>query len=191
MYGLLKFHRLSFAEPVITKRLEPLGVNVGSKSGRDLDWNAFKSKGYTFAYIQATEGIRYFLKNGGDWSADDITLPGALIIESGCYHLSKSSMGSWIKSFSEEHQSSTVSLDVYVNESSYIKVPRSPVPAIHTGLDWWETCAGNSAAFASTNPLWCTSSSGTLPGGWSYTTFWQYEPGFNKFNGDSAGLKKY
>lgn len=41
---------------------------------------------------------------------------------------------------------------------------------IYTTTDWWTTCTGNSAAFASTNPLWIAryaSTIGTLPAGWS------------------------
>ena len=73
------------------------------------------------------------------------------------------------------------------------------VAVIYTTTDWWTTCTGNSAAFASTNPLWIAryaSSIGTLPAGWAYTTFWQYadsgpNPGDqDEFNGSLQGLKK-
>ncbi|KAJ7855725.1 hypothetical protein B0H14DRAFT_2754307 [Mycena olivaceomarginata] len=55
------------------------------------------------------------------------------------------------------------------------------------------------AKFAANNPLWIarySSSIGTLPAGWSFTTFWQYadsgpNPGDQDlFNGDAAGLKR-
>ncbi|KAJ7796975.1 glycoside hydrolase superfamily [Mycena olivaceomarginata] len=55
------------------------------------------------------------------------------------------------------------------------------------------------AKFAVNNPLWIarySSSIGTLPAGWSFTTFWQYadsgpNPGDQDlFNGDAAGLKR-
>ncbi|PSR70738.1 hypothetical protein PHLCEN_2v13358 [Hermanssonia centrifuga] len=93
------------------------------------------------------------------WSGDGITLPGALDIEynpSGaeCYGLSASSMVSWIKDFSTTYHSTT---GVY--------------PVIYTTTDWWTTCTGNSASFASTNPLWVAryaSAVGTLPAGWAY-----------------------
>ncbi|KAJ7796983.1 hypothetical protein B0H14DRAFT_2912963 [Mycena olivaceomarginata] len=48
---------------------------------------------------------------------------------------------------------------------------------IYTTTDWWKLCTGNSAKFAANNPLWIarySSSIGTLPAGWSFTTFWQY-----------------
>ncbi|OJA15294.1 hypothetical protein AZE42_00926 [Rhizopogon vesiculosus] len=209
---------------VITKHslADPLGIDVASYQG-NVDWNTWKSKGVMFAYIKATEGTTYtnpyfssqytgatntglirggyhfahpdsstgatqasyFLKHGGGWSPDGITLPGALDIEynpSGteCYGLSASSMVSWIKSFSAEYHAST-----------------TRYPVIYTTTNWWTTCTGNSATFASTNPLWLAhpgSSIGTLPAGWSYTTFWQYGTSDNtdldEFNGDSAGLKR-
>ncbi|KAG1753794.1 glycoside hydrolase family 25 protein [Suillus paluster] len=204
----------ALAEPIITKRSDPLGVDVSSYQGT-VDWSSWKSKGVTFAYIKATEGTTlntlvrpmlvlfrggyhfarpdsstgaaqasYFLKHGGGWSADGITLPGALDIEynpsgSECYGLSASSMVSWIKSFSDAYHSSTTRNVIY------------------TTTDWWKSCTGNSASFGSMNPLWIAhpgSSIGTLPAGWSYTTFWQYGTSDNtdvdKFNGDSSGLER-
>ncbi|KAL0959551.1 hypothetical protein HGRIS_011265 [Hohenbuehelia grisea] len=77
------------------------------------------------------------------------------------------------------------------NDNSY--------PVIYTTTDWWKTCTGNNSGFGSTNPLWIAryaSAIGTLPAGWSYTTFWQYaDSGANPgdqdiFNGDAAGLKR-
>ena len=166
--------------------------------------------GYHFAHPDSSSGAtqaKYFLAHGGGWSSDGITLPGALDIECRCFHdrthadksltsggdtdnpsgaecygLSASEMVSWIKDFSTTYHSST---GVY--------------PVIYTTTDWWKTCTGNSAAFASTNPLWIAhyaSSIGTLPAGWSYTTFWQYaDSGSNpgdqdEFNGSLDGLKK-
>jgi hypothetical protein len=46
-----------------------------------------------------------------------------------------------------------------------------PVKVIYTTTDWWKTCTGNNAGFASTNPLWIAryaSAIGTLPAGWRY-----------------------
>lgn len=222
LLSLLLSITAALAEPIITKRSDPLGIDVSSHQGT-VDWSSWKSKGVTFAYIKATEGTTYtnpdfssqytgatntglirggyhfahpdsstgatqasyFLKHGGGWSPDGITLPGALDIEynpsgSECYGLSASSMVSWIKSFSNQYHSST-----------------TRYPVIYTTTDWWKSCTGNSASFASTNPLWIAhpgSSIGTLPAGWSYTTFWQYgtsdSTDVDKFNGDSAGLKR-
>ncbi|EJF57791.1 glycoside hydrolase family 25 protein [Dichomitus squalens LYAD-421 SS1] len=212
------------ALPVLQKRANPKGIDISSYQGT-VNFNTVKANGISFVYIKATEGTtfkdpnfsshyegatnaglirggyhfahpdsssgatqaKYFLAHGGGWSSDGITLPGALDIEynpSGaeCYGLSASEMVSWIKDFSNTYHSST---GVY--------------PVIYTTTDWWKTCTGNSAAFASTNPLWIarySSSIGALPAGWSYTTFWQYaDSGSNpgdqdEFNGTLDGLKK-
>jgi GH25 family lysozyme M1 (1,4-beta-N-acetylmuramidase) len=178
------------------------GMDVSSHQG-NVDWGAAWADGARFAYIKATEGtyytndyfaqqyngsynvgmIRgsyhfaipddsggatqadYFIAHGGGWSPDGKTLPGALDIEynpygATCYGLSQSSMVFWIAAFSNEYHS---------QEGVY--------PVIYTTTDWWTTCTGNSAAFASTNPLWIAryaSNAGTLPAGWGYDTFWQY-----------------
>ncbi|EIW85862.1 glycoside hydrolase family 25 protein [Coniophora puteana RWD-64-598 SS2] len=216
---------VAVATPVeLAKRSDPLGIDVSGYQP-SVDWSTVKSNGVTWAYIKATEGTTYtspsfssqydgatkagiirgayhfahpdsstgaaqadyFVKNGGGWSGDGLTLPGALDIEynpSGatCYGLSASAMVSWVKSFSDEYHSKT-----------------SRYPVIYTTTDWWTQCTGNSASFATNNPLWIarySSSIGTLPAGWDYATFWQYadsgsNPGdADKFNGDAAGLKK-
>ncbi|KAL1659853.1 glycoside hydrolase family 25 protein [Schizophyllum commune] len=136
---------------------------------------------YHFARPDTSSGAaqaKFFASNGGGWSADGITLPGALDMEynpygSTCYGLSQSAMVSWIKDFSDTYHSVTKS--------------------------WWTTCTGNSAAFAKNSPLWVAryaSSVGALPAGWTYHTFWQYaDSGSNPgdqdvFNGDAAGLKR-
>lgn len=145
---------------------------------------------YHFAHPNSSNGATqadYFIAHGGGWSGDGKTLPGALDIEynpSGaeCYGLSRSSMVSWIGSFSNEY---------HAREGVY--------PVIYTTTDWWTACTGNSSAFASTNPLWIarySSSAGTLPAGWSYYTFWQNAdsgtfPGDqDRFNGAYSQLQK-
>ncbi|EPQ50442.1 N O-diacetyl muramidase [Gloeophyllum trabeum ATCC 11539] len=208
----------------LEKRALPKGIDVSGYQP-NVDWTTVKANGVSFAYIKATEGTsyvssafssqytgatnaglirgayhfahpdassgatqaKYFLAHGGGWSGDGITLPGALDIEynpngAECYGLSASAMVSWIKDFSNTYHSST-----------------GRYPVIYTTTDWWTTCTGNSASFASTNPLWLAryaSSVGTLPAGWIYETFWQYaDSGANPgdqdyFNGDAAGLKR-
>jgi GH25 family lysozyme M1 (1,4-beta-N-acetylmuramidase) len=50
-------------------------------------------------------------------------------------------------------------------------------PLIYTTLDWWTQCTGNSGAFADRSPLWVAryaSAVGTIPAGWEFHTFWQY-----------------
>ncbi|EMD40164.1 glycoside hydrolase family 25 protein [Gelatoporia subvermispora B] len=211
------------AAPLV-RRADPLGIDI-SNFQPSVDFTTVKDNGVSFVYIKATEGTdfidpdfsshyegatnaglirggyhfahpdessgatqaNYFIAHGGGWSGDGITLPGALDIEynpdgAECYGLSASAMVSWIKDFSDTYHTS---------EGVY--------PVIYTTNDWWNTCTGNSASFASTNPLWIASyasSVGTLPAGWDYETFWQYaDSGSNpgdqdKFNGDLAGLKK-
>jgi GH25 family lysozyme M1 (1,4-beta-N-acetylmuramidase) len=144
--------------------------------------------GYHFARPDISTGATqadYFLAHGGGWSADGITLPGALDIEynpygAECYGLSHAAMVSWVTSFSNTYHTKT-----------------GRYPIIYTTTDWWTTCTGNSPNFGSTNPLWIAhyaSSVGTIPAGWPYHTFWQYadsgpNPGdADNFNGDSAGL---
>ncbi|PGG95848.1 hypothetical protein GX51_08103 [Blastomyces parvus] len=145
--------------------------------------------GYHFAHPDSASGAEqalYFLAHGGGWSNDGITLPGMLDIESNpdgdqCYGLSASSMVSWIQDF----------VDTYKGKAGRY-------PMIYTSPSWWQTCTGDSNAFASTCPLvmarWAESP-GTAPGGWTHT-IWQYTDKYefggdgDLFNGDEQGLKK-
>ena len=122
----------------------------------------FANPGGKAGYKQA----RYFVKNGGGWSADGRTLPGVLDIEynpygSTCYGVSKKKMVTWISSFTREYKKLT-----------------GKDAVIYTTTDWWTRCTGNSSRFAKTNPLWIarygTTKPGTLPKGWASATFWQY-----------------
>ncbi|THU89724.1 hypothetical protein K435DRAFT_821302 [Dendrothele bispora CBS 962.96] len=150
--------------------------------------NAGLTRGaYHFAHPDASSGAtqaNFFLIHRGGWTADGITLPGALDIEynpSGaeCYGLSASAMVSWIKDFSNTYHSKTGRANTTALSVSLV---------IYSTTDWWTTCTGNSAAFANDNFPFI----GTLPAGWS--TFWQYadsgpNPGDQDvFNGDAAGL---
>ncbi|KAH7103402.1 putative N,O-diacetyl muramidase [Auriculariales sp. MPI-PUGE-AT-0066] len=147
---------------------------------------------YHFALPDKSSGAAqatFFAENGGGWSADGMTLPGALDIEYNPYGdkkdygLSQSAMVSWIKDFCDTYQALT-----------------GRYPVIYTTTDWWKTYTGNSAAFGSTSPLWIAryaSSVGKLPAGWSHHTIWQNlndaspNPGdSNIFNGNSTALKR-
>ncbi|KAF9560560.1 hypothetical protein EC968_006108 [Mortierella alpina] len=147
--------------------------------------------GYHFALPDRSSGAAqatYFLANGGGWSNDGITLPGALDMEfnpygATCYGKSPSAMVAWIRDFSNTYKA---------------KTGRPPV--IYTTTSWWQQCTGNNAGFASDHALWIAryaSAVGTLPAGWGYHTFWQYadsgpNPGDqNVFNGDRAGLLRF
>jgi len=205
---------VAIASP-LAKRAQPQGIDVSNHQGT-IDWT--KVTGVEFVYIKATEGTdfidayfsnnynaatkaglirggyhyahpdvssgatqaEYFLAHGGGWTADGKTLPGAIDLEAGCYNLTPAQMVAWIKDFSDTYHSKT-----------------TRYPVIYATTSWWKQCTGNSAAFGATNPLWIASwasAVGSLPAGWSYTTFWQYansgpNPGDQDlFNGDSAGL---
>ena len=107
----------------------------------------------------------YFVNHGGGWSADGLTLPGALDIEynpygAECYGLTKAQMTSWIWAFVNEYAFRT---GVY--------------PVIYSTYDWWSTCTSSDTRFAGYDPFWIAryaSSAGTLPAGYSFYTFWQY-----------------
>ena len=128
----------------------------------------------------------YFVRHGGGWSADGLTLPGALDIEynpygAECYGLTKAQMTSWIWAFVNEYAFDT---GVY--------------PVIYSTYDWWSTCTSSDKGFASHDPFWIAryaSSAGTLPAGYSFYTFWQYadsgsEPGDQDvFNGAYSRLQ--
>lgn len=149
---------------------------------------------YHFALPDESSGAaqaEYFVEHGGDWRADGWTLPPALDIEYNpysekrkCYGLSKKRMVSWIRSFSDK-----------------VKDETGRRPVIYTTTQWWKLCTGNSRAFASRNPLWIarhgSSQPGTLPGGWRYWTFWQYDTGGglpgdqNLFRGSAARLRTF
>jgi GH25 family lysozyme M1 (1,4-beta-N-acetylmuramidase) len=138
---------------------------------------------YHFALPNSSSGAtqaNYFATNGGGWSRDGKTLPGALDIEwnpygAACYGKTQSAMVTWIRDFLNQYRART---------------GRDAV--IYTATSWWTECTGNYAGFASANPLWIAryaSAVGTLPAGWSYYTMWQYTSSgptvgdHDKFNG--------
>lgn len=141
---------------------------------------------YHFALPDRTTGAVQadaFVNNGGGWSADGKTLPGALDIEYNpygptCYNLSKTAMTTWISDFAKRYRART-----------------GRYPVIYTTLDWWKSCTGNTSAFSTTSPLWIAryaSTPGTLPAGYDYYTFWQYSAnGYDHdyFNGSQSRLK--
>lgn len=123
---------------------------------------------YHFALPDKSSGAAqadFFLHNGGGWSGDGKTLPGAVDLEYNpygppCYGLNPAAMVNWILDFSNTYHSKT-----------------TRYPVIYTTTDWWQKCTGNSARFGSQNPLWIAryaSTVGPLPGGWSSFSFWQY-----------------
>jgi len=164
-------------------------VNADFASQYDGAYQAGLTRGaYHFALPNESSGAAqasYFVANGGGWTADGLTLPGALDIEynpygAECYGLSQSAMVSWIASFTDTYEALT-----------------TVWPVIYTATNWWAKCTGNYGGFAANDPLWITNPSttaGTLPAGWSTYTFWQYAsagtfPGDQDlFNGSSSQL---
>ncbi|MFL6120935.1 lysozyme [Actinophytocola sp.] len=133
---------------------------------------------YHFALPDVSSGAAqadYFSSNGGGWSGDGRTLPGALDMEynpygATCYGLSPAAMTAWIKDFSDTY-----------------KARWNKYPAIYTSTSWWSQCV--SGDFSSTNPLWVAryaSAVGGLPNAWDTYTVWQYSSSpidQNTFNG--------
>ncbi|MGH3736296.1 MAG: GH25 family lysozyme [Micromonosporaceae bacterium] len=119
----------------------------------------FARPSYSSGYTQAN----FFASNGGAWSRDNRTLPGALDLEAGCHGLSQSAMRNWILSFYNQYKART-GRDV----------------VIYTTASWWNTCTGYWTGMYTRSPLWVAHwrvSSPTLPYGWrqySTYTFWQY-----------------
>lgn len=77
-----------------------------------------------------------------------------------CYRLTKSAMVTWITRFDAEIQAKT-----------------GQQPIIYTPAPWWQTCTGGVANFRQV-PLWVpdysSTSSPTLPAGWTNWGVWQY-----------------
>ncbi|MET7857114.1 lysozyme [Streptomyces sp. NPDC005318] len=203
--------------PRDTRAVQTEGVDVASYQG-NVNWATLWNSGVKWAYTKATEGTyytnpyfaqqyngsynigmirgayhfatpdttsgatqaNYFVDHGGGWSKDGKTLPGVLDIEwnpygDQCYGKTAASMVSWIRDFVNTYKSRT---------------GRDAV--IYTATSWWQTCTGNNAGFAATNPLWVArynTTVGTLPAGWTYYTIWQYTSSgptvgdHNHFNG--------
>jgi len=142
----------------------------------------FAQPGSSSGAAQAT----YFAAHGGAWSADNLTLPGMLDLEGGCYGLSTSAMDSWILDFYNTYEAKT-GRDV----------------VIYTSPSWWDTCTGDWSGMSARSPLfiadWTTAASPTIPAGFPYATLWQYSDSGSvsgisgavdrdKFNGTAARL---
>ncbi|WP_426938592.1 GH25 family lysozyme [Pseudarthrobacter sp. S3] len=137
---------------------------------------------YHFAIPNWSSGAdqaRYFVQNGGGWSADGYTLPPVLDFEfnpyegrtvngfyfgNTCYGMSPAQLTSWVRDFGNTMQSLTGRL-----------------PVIYTNTNWWNQCLGNPSGFGD-YPLWVaaypgspTNNAGSVPtGSWSNYSIWQY-----------------
>ncbi|MBW4715690.1 lysozyme [Saccharothrix obliqua] len=145
---------------------------------------------YHFALPDRSDGraqADFFVDNGGGWSRDGRTLPGAVDMEYNpygdtCYGLDQAAMGGWVRAFSDR---------VLERTGRY--------PTIYTSTSWWNRCVGGAAEFGRTNPLWVAHYAeqlGPLPHGWGHQTIWQWQaaglfPGDqNLFNGDPEQLRQ-
>lgn len=140
------------------------------------------------------EQANIFLANGGTWTNDGKTLPGALSIwyapsRASCWGQTAQQLKAWIWDFSNTY---------------YDVTGRRPV--IRTMENFWINCLNSPTEFAADHKLWLSSPDqssvpGPLPAGWSQYTFWQYQNlglsmgyygypiGYlDKFNGDVAAL---
>lgn len=141
---------------------------------------------YHFALPNSSSGAvqaNHFVDNGGGWSNDGKTLPGALDMEwnpygATCFGKSQADMKTWINDFLETYKDRT-----------------GRYPAIYTNTNWWNECVGHDSSFGEKSPLWIArygDSAGTLPTGWGTHTFWQYTDtpiDQNVFNGTMDRLE--
>ena len=159
---------------------------------------------YHFAIPNWSSGAdqaRYFVKNGGGWSADGYTLPPVLDFEfnpyagrtingfffgNSCYDMSPAQLTSWVRDFGNTMRALTGRL-----------------PVIYTNTSWWKQCTADAPGFGD-YPLWVasyplapTNNVGPIPSSWSNFSIWQYSStgpfagDSNVWNGDYAGLKRY
>ena len=160
---------------------------------------------YHFAIPNWSSGAdqaRFFVQNGGGWSADGYTMPPVLDFEfnpyegrtingfyfgNTCYNMSPAQLQSWVRDFGNTVRSMTGRL-----------------PVIYTNTSWWNQCLGNPSGFGD-YPLWIaaypsspTNNAGPVPtGSWSTYSMWQYSStgpfagDSNVWNGEYAGLKRF
>jgi GH25 family lysozyme M1 (1,4-beta-N-acetylmuramidase) len=132
---------------------------------------AFAIPNYSGGALQADYALDH-----ASYAADGKTLPLILDIEydpydsappagdgtNECYGLTPAQMVSWITAFITETGRRT-----------------GQAPVIYTTQDWWDSCTGDSAAFAA-DPLWVASwgSAPAVPAAWNGTwSYWQYTDG--------------
>jgi len=159
---------------------------------------------YHFAIPNWSSGAdqaRYFVANGGGWTADGYTMPPVLDFEFNpyagrtingvyfgdtCYGMSGSQLASWVRDFGDTMQALTGRL-----------------PAIYTNTSWWNQCLGTQTGFGD-YPLWVAAypsspsdNAGAVPAGWSYYSIWQYSStgplagDSNVWNGDYNSLRAF
>lgn len=159
---------------------------------------------YHFAIPNGSSGsdqARFFVQNGGGWSADGYTMPPVLDFEfnpyegrtingfyfgNTCYDMSPTQLASWVRDFGNTMLSLTGRL-----------------PMIYTNTNWWKQCLGDPPGFGD-YPLWVaaypltpTNNAGAVPSSWSTYSIWQYSStgpfagDSNVWNGSLAQLKEF
>ena len=102
----------------------------------------------------------YFAAHGGAWSADNLTLPGALDLEASCSGVSQATVRTFISDFYNTYKSKT-GRDV----------------VLYTTASWWSTCTGNWTGMGAKSPLWVAHwgvSKPSIPSGFPTWTAWQF-----------------
>ncbi|WP_049354550.1 GH25 family lysozyme [Rothia mucilaginosa] len=134
---------------------------------------------YHFANPRTSSGAdqaRYFVQNGGAWTADGQTLPGLLDIEfnpypaygNTCFNMTPAQLTAWTRDFVDTYRSLT-----------------GRAPMVYTATSWWSQCVGSQQFGAL--PLHLASYStvvGAIPAGWSGYDIWQFTDS-GPFVGDS------
>ena len=164
------------------------GMDVSSAQG-SVDWQAAFNLGARFAYVKATEGTTYtnpsfaqqyngsynigmirgayhfahpdsstglaqadyFLAHGGGWSGTATRCHRRCVADNPRRrHLLRAVDG---RRWSPGSRRSPTSMHLKTNK----------YPMINTPFSWWNTCTGNSSAFATTNPFWLASYTSSPP----------------------------
>ena len=144
--------------------------------------------GYHYARPASSDGAtqaRFFADNGGGWTPDGRTLPGALDLEGNtsgdrCYDLTPAQLRAWVQDFS----------DAYADVTGRF-------PVVYVKAVTWAQCLGDQPAARPGQHLWLYdhgAAPGALPPGWDRPTFWQraIEDGLdrNVFYGTEADLAR-
>lgn len=143
---------------------------------------------YHYARPAASDGAtqaRFFTANGGRWTADGRTLPGALDLEQStsgprCHGLTVAALQRWVQDFS----------------ATYAAL-NGRAPVVYVKAEVWDECLGD-ARGTGAGPLWLfdhDGGPGPLPAAWDRPTLWQrgVEGGLdrNVFFGTEARLAEW
>ncbi|MCW2903650.1 MAG: Lysozyme [Streptosporangiaceae bacterium] len=188
------------------------GLDVSGYQG-NVDWNAVRANGATFAYVKATEGTGY---TNPYFSQQYVGSYNVGLVR-GAYHFalpdrsSGAAQANYLAGhgggWSADNRTLPAALDIEYNPygatcyglsqsamrswiADFINTYRARTgrwATIYTTTDWWKSCTGNYSGFAANNPLWIAryaGSVGELPAGWGVHTFWQWASQPGTFPGD-------